>query len=280
MDKSIESVLNQTYDDFELIIIDDGSTDGTEEVVHNFEDDRIRYIKHEENKGATEARNTGIKQSRGEFIAFQNSDDKWWPSKLEKQMACFNEISSSFGVVYTGMWRRSNGEKEYIPADGIKQKEGHIEESLVNQNFISDQMAVVRKECLEKVGYLDERLAPLDDWELWLRISTHYKFKYVNEPLVTAEIRSDSISRNSEDLVRARKLIVQKHPDLFDSSSLSNHLFYIGHGSLKLSDTETGRSYLYKALRTDPRLLYLGTFILSLFGSDMYNKAYRIYKRS
>lgn len=277
LEASVESILDQSYKDFELIIIDDGSTDDTEGVVRQYDDNRIKYVKNDENIGATASRNTGIEQSCGEFIAFQNSDDEWDPSKLEKQMKIFDGASSSIGVVYTGMWRVVNGEREYIPSDGIRHKEGDVQESLIENNFISDQMAVVRKDCLQDVGYLDERLAPLDDWELWLRVSRDYKFLFVDEPLVTAEIQSDSISRSTEDLVRARKLIAQKHSDLFDSYCLAKHLFYVGHGSLKINETNTGRSYLLKALRTDPRVLYFGAFLLSFLGSTVYNSVYSTY---
>lgn len=83
----VRSVLNQTYKNFEVIVADDASTDDTAEIIKTFKDDRIRYIRHESNAGAAAARNTGIKASRGEYVAFQDSDDEWLPEKLEKQMA-------------------------------------------------------------------------------------------------------------------------------------------------------------------------------------------------
>ena len=84
--RSIKSVLNQTYQDFEIIIVDDASTDNTKEVVSNFNDERIRYIQHEENKGEAAARNTGIKATRCDYIAPQDSDDEWIPEKLSTQI--------------------------------------------------------------------------------------------------------------------------------------------------------------------------------------------------
>lgn len=83
--RAIQSVLNQTYQDFEIIVVDDGSTDNTEEVVKSFNDPRIRYIRHDQNRGGSAARNTGIKMARGEYIAFQDSDDEWLPEKLESR---------------------------------------------------------------------------------------------------------------------------------------------------------------------------------------------------
>jgi len=103
--RAIQSVLDQTYEDFELIVVDDGSTDNTEEVVKNFGNDKIRYIRHEENKGAAAARNTGIRAARGEYIGFQDSDDEWLPVKLEKQIKVFETAPPEVGVVYTDMQR-------------------------------------------------------------------------------------------------------------------------------------------------------------------------------
>lgn len=99
--RAIKSVLNQTYKDFEIIIVDDGSTDKTEEVVKDFKDERVRYIRREKNKGGSAARNTGIKAARGEYIAFQDSDDEWLPEKLEKQMKAFEAMAMAKPVIAT-----------------------------------------------------------------------------------------------------------------------------------------------------------------------------------
>lgn len=102
--RSINSVLYQTYDDFEIIVIDDGSSDGTDKVIKEFNDSRIKYVRHELNRGASAARNTGIKLSRGKYIAFQDSDDVWVPDKLEKQMNVFKSSENNFGVVFSALF--------------------------------------------------------------------------------------------------------------------------------------------------------------------------------
>ncbi len=96
--RAIKSVLNQTYQDFEIIVVDDCSEDNTEEIVKSFNDSRIRYIKHKKNKGGSAARNTGIKRARGKYIAFLDDDDEWLPSKLEKQIMLFEKLSKHYGV--------------------------------------------------------------------------------------------------------------------------------------------------------------------------------------
>ena len=97
--RSILSVLNQTYQNFEIIVVDDGSADDTKSVVESFNNPKIRYIRHDINKGQSAARNTGIKNAKGKYIAFQDSDDEWLPEKLEKQMSCFESPSSHSGIV-------------------------------------------------------------------------------------------------------------------------------------------------------------------------------------
>ena len=102
VDRAIQSVLSQTYQDFEIIVVDDASTDNTQEVVKEcmFRDKRVRYIKHEKNKGGSAARNTGIKNEHGEYVGFLDSDDEWLPTKLEKQIELFRKRCNSVGAVY------------------------------------------------------------------------------------------------------------------------------------------------------------------------------------
>ena len=113
VDRAIQSVLNQTYKDFELIIVDDGSTDNTEDIIKEFQkkDERIKYIRHEENRGGSAARNTGIKAAKGEYIAFLDSDDEWLPIKLGRQISEFTN-KSKIALVYTGRIIIEEGERE------------------------------------------------------------------------------------------------------------------------------------------------------------------------
>ena len=116
-------------------------------------------------------------------------------------MALFEQVSTETGVVYTGFWRVRNNQKTYIPPDGIKQKEGYIHRELLKRNFVSTQTVVVKKECLEKSGLFDERLPRLQDWELFIRLSKLYEFKYVAEPLVIAYFTPESISAKKDALI-------------------------------------------------------------------------------
>jgi len=175
--RAIASVLRQTYQDFEIIVIDDCSDDNTHVMVENFKDKRIRYIKHLENKGSAAARNTGIKIAQGEYIAFQDSDDEWLPEKLERQMNVFNNAPPEVGVVYTRFKKIKNNKRSYLAFYWVAQKEGDIHNNLLNGNYITTSTTVIKRECFDKTGMFDESLPRFQDWELWLRISRYYHFK-------------------------------------------------------------------------------------------------------
>ncbi len=212
IEKAIQSVLNQTYQDFELIIVDDGSTDNTEEIIKKLQekDKRIRYIKLETNKGAAAARNEGIKIAHGKYITFQDSDDEWLPEKLEKQMKIFETTPEDI-IVYTGFWRIDGDEKTYIPDINISNREGYIHKELLKGNFVGTPSILLKKETLEKVALFDECLQRFQDWDLVFRLSEYYNFKLIDEPLYTSHILTDSISANYEALILAMQIILSKY---------------------------------------------------------------------
>ena len=280
--RAIKSVLEQTYQDFELIVVDDGSTDNTKEVVKGFNDKRIKYILHEKNKGATAARNTGIKAARGEYIAFQVSDDEWLPVKLEKQMKVFETVPPEVGVVYTGFYRLKNSKKTYIPSPKIIQKEGYIFGSLLKGNFVTTQAVLVKRECFERAGMFDESLPRLQDWELFIRISKDYHFKCVDEPLLISYYQPHSISADQSALIRALKLILEKHFEDFKKDKRVLASFFANSGDLLCSGGEfrQGRSYLIKAVKAYPlNIKYLGAALVSLLGQRVYNRAATSYRK-
>ena len=271
--RAIRSVLDQTYQDFELIVVDDGSMDNTEGMVKAFKDPRIRYIRHEQNRGGAAARNTGIKAAQGEYIAFQDSDDEWLPEKLEKQMRIFEKASAQVGVVYTGFYAINGDRKTYMPHVNIKIKEGNIHNELLKQNFVTTQAVVLRKECFEKAGMFDENLPRLQDWELFIRISKYYIFKYVDEPLVLAFFSPDSISANQEALIKAYQLIMETHFVNLksDRKVFASVQYSIGNTLCQAGCMREGKEYLLQALRSYPlNIKYLVTAFASLFGEGAY----------
>jgi glycosyltransferase involved in cell wall biosynthesis len=271
--RSVKSVLNQTYRDFELIIVDDASTDNTEEVVSSFNDKRIRYIRHEENRGEAAARNTGIKAARCNYIAYQDSDDEWFPEKLAKQMELLKDASPEVGVIYTGFWKTENHRKTYIPFSWVNQKNGDIHKELLKGNFIGSPVVLIKKDCFNRVGLFDERLCNLVDWEMWLRISKQYHFRCVDEPLVIAHYDSANVSDNPDSLIDALELVLEKNRDEFKEEKrlLARHWINIGNLLVAKGELKKGRRYIIDALRLYPfSMRLLSVAFLGFFG--LYDK--------
>lgn len=192
--EAIESVLQQTYDDFEVIVVNDGSSDNTAEWVAQVADPRVKLIS-QENKGVSSARNTGITHAQGKYIAFLDSDDLWEPDKLSKQAQILDGDRSA-GLVYTWV---SGIDKEGKPTGKIRKNnpEGKVWDALIQHNIIEcGSVPLVRRECLEKVGLFDESLRTIEDLEMWLRLAAHYPFRRIPEALVYYRERPNSLSIN------------------------------------------------------------------------------------
>ncbi len=272
IDKAIESVLRQTYKDFELIIINDGSKDNTEEIIKNYSDFRIRYICHKKNLGISEARNSGIRASRGKYIALLDSDDEFLPEKLDMQVKLLRNESSDVGVVCAWSFNvDENG--NYISKRGLPRKEGYIFEDLLSKNYISVPTLLIRRECFEKVGLFDSSLDVQEDWDMWIRIAKYYKFSLIKIPLAKRRIHPNRLSYDLEKKVVTAKRIIKKNINELKirRNIHSKHYFYIGLRYCYMGKTRIGRRYFCKAISLYP--FYIRYYILifvSLSGSKCF----------
>lgn len=276
--RSICSVLNQTYKDFELIIVDDGSTDCTQDMVSRIKDSRIRYIRHEKNKGAAAARNTGIKAAQCDLIAFQDSDDEWVPEKLEKQIKAILALPDDFGVIYSAFWRLGK-QKIYIPRKNISMKEGWIYKQLLYGNIVGMPVSLIKKECFNVVGGFSENLRALEDWELFLRISKFFKFKYIDEPLVLSYETEGSVSKNALAHAKAHEYILANNYSAIsiDKKLLAQYIYTIGRINFQAGDAQKGKEYLIKAWKERPfNVKYNVAVILSFFGKEFFDNIIRL----
>ncbi len=225
--RSIESVLSQSYQDFEIIIIDDGSTDDTYRVVKEIRDTRICYIKGDKRMGANAARNIGVQRAKGEFIAFQDSDDIWRKDKLEKQMEVFAE-KDDVSVVYSRYQRHYvNGETALVPNKSYS-KEALQEKlmfTLAKLNVIGTPTMIVRKKCFSEHGKFDLELQRFQDWDVNIKFIQHYKYGFIDEVLVDAYVLSDGITNSVISEFDNVLFIVKKHQIFFEAqSTLDMHL--------------------------------------------------------
>jgi len=205
------SVLNQTYADLELIIVDDGSTDETREVSEQLchLDSRVRYL-YQDNCGPSAARNRGIAAAQGIFVAFLDSDDRWEPTKLTKQLV-LAESDAAIGVVYCD-WEYINSSGEVSPGvDPPNVGLPTVYESLLYYNLIqAPSVALVRAACFDRVGLFDEALHWAEDWDMWLRIAKCYRFAKIPEPLVYLLQHMEQSQRNTAGMADAYLALVDK----------------------------------------------------------------------
>lgn len=223
--EAIDSVLNQSFLDFELIIVNDGSTDDTEEIISRYlnnPSDKIRYI-NQENRGLAAARNTGIRRSSGEFIAFLDADDLWLPNKLSAQISVFDQYAN-VGFVHTNCYGFGGPYGTYVNrfwmnAEQIKNHSGLIFWNLFFRKIrITASTVMLRRKCLDRIGHFDEALSKLgsEDRDLFLRILWEYEAVYINEPLAKYRDRSDSMGQNYGKMIKAQRYVYDKITKLYE----------------------------------------------------------------
>lgn len=237
--RAIDSVLGQTYTNIEIIVVDDGSCDDTMKVLKEYSDPRIRMFS-QEHKGACAARNQGIDEAKGVYIAFQDSDDEWMPEKLCKQVSYMKK--KQLKVCYCPHLLYGSDVKT-IPEDYLlKDKyEDNIEVTLKSGNVISTQTLVVDKSVFDEVGKFDEEMPRLQDYELVIRIVQQYKVGYYAEPLVKVYRQRACISNDGKAYKEAVYQLIKKHRNFFGYENMQ-FLFFSVIEYLKEDDI----NYLFK----------------------------------
>jgi glycosyltransferase involved in cell wall biosynthesis len=260
--RAISSVLSQTYEDFELIVIDDGSDDHTREFLSRFRDN-IVLINHSQNMGVSAARNSGIAKAVGEFIAFLDSDDQWMPEKLEVQIDFFRENPDAVACQTGEIWIR-NGIR-VNPKNRHLKPSGDIFESSLELCLVSPSAVMLKRSLLDEVGLFDESFPVCEDYDLWLRISNKYPVYLIEKDLVVKEGgASDQLSSSLKGMDKFR---IKSMVKLLDEGELNEKQVaavikelekkcrIYGQGCLKRGKTDEGNYYLslpeeVKKLRT------------------------------
>ncbi|MBQ0831325.1 glycosyltransferase family A protein [Marinobacter sp.] len=210
--ETVASILDQTYRDIEIILVNDGSTDRSLSVIKNLQQQHPNLIRviDQENQGQTVARNQGIKAARGKYIAFLDSDDLWSPDKLKLQIPLFTE---GVGLVYGGVELiNENGETTgFDPCD--RQIQGHIFPQLLVKNRMTGGSVVVLREALDSVGMFDPEFSAAENWDLWLRICKKYEARLVDTPIVKYRLHQNNMSKDMTLMQDAKRQIMEKHCD-------------------------------------------------------------------
>jgi len=254
-------------------VVDDASQDNPEAVVRGFRDVRVKYLRHDFRKGGSAARNTGILQSKADYIAFLDDDDEWLPKKLEKQIDLLERSSGSTGGVHTGYFI-VDSVSGAILRERTAIKRGYLLNELLVHNCLGGTSSViVRRECFDRVGLFDENLQSFQDYDLWIRIAREYEFDCISEPLAKYYVHENKIWTNLDALSQGVEGMLKKHGTARSlRRSLSYEYVSIGEKYCQNGDTHKGRKAYIRAIQLNPfeKRHYL-SFCLSLLSAR--NKA-------
>lgn len=281
LERAINSINKQTYYNWELIIVDDNGIESefskkNELFIHKYKcKDNIVYIKHEKNKGANVARNTGIKKAKGNLIAFLDSDDEWVSNKLELLIKKYEESSEKVGVLFSGYY--------IVEGDSImRDNQIKIDGSIFYKEIIGDHVSptscvLIKKECFDKVGYFDEKLPARQDYDMWLRISRYYEFVLVDQPLVYIYKGHESISSNHKNHVKATEMVMDKIFTYLNEDEIKeyskeimfNQYNYLALTCMRHMDNKLAREYLKKSIKA--KISFKAIILLLLtYSSNLY----------
>jgi len=277
--RAINSVLNQTFQDFELIIVDDGSTDNTKQVVEEFQkkDKRIKYIWQENFGGTSKTYNTGLKQATGNFIAFLEDDDEWLPQKLEKQLEIFKDSFSPnnrIGLISCGAYliNENNVKKGIFSSKrsilSVDECELFLEKAWMF--LLSLSTILIKAEVIKKAGLFDEKLKTVADMDFYFRILKNFDFYLLKEPLINYNVLQTSLSRKQFWLksMPEYKYLLDKYKEDFQNypNAYSKFLRNIGTFYLLEGNSNMARNYFKDAILKNPQNIRLYfQYILSFF---------------
>ncbi len=209
--KAIKSVQDESYPVDEIIVVDDASSDDTAHAVEAVSDERIRYYRLDQNKGAGGARNYGVSRCQYDMIAFLDSDDTWHPDKIEKQVALKND-NTDLRLIYSAYERIYDSYKEIHPDMSNNNKlDGDILSQILFENTVGTPTILMEKSLFEEVDGFDETLRSLEDWDMVIRAAKKTNFGFVPEVLVDALYLNDGVTSNMDEYFKARCLMMQKY---------------------------------------------------------------------
>ncbi|WP_224447671.1 glycosyltransferase family 2 protein [Haloprofundus salilacus] len=285
---AVRSVLDQTYDAVELLVVDDCSPTPAKPVVDEMETEslaHVRVIRHEENRGGSAARTTGIRAAAGEYLAFLDDDDEWLPTKLEKQVAVLEE-RPDVGFVYTGTQIvGDDGERlETVTPDA----NGNLTKTLLCYNVVGTfSQVMVRRDLVEEVGTPDNRFPCWQDLEWYVRLSRHCSAAAIREPLIRYQVESPGrITDDVDDAVVAHRLFVEKfdplareYGRLFGRKMRAWAAFRVGRLLVMHGEFDRARPLLASAVRLYPFEPSFTKFLLPTLGGQRAYHLIRAAKR-
>lgn len=269
---AVKSVLSQTYQDFEIIVVDDGLNKRADRIIAEFNSSKIKYIQHKKEMGGSAARNTGIKAAQGEFIAFLDDDDQWLPEKLEIQMEKFENTPPDVGFCFSAVSNIYNN-FQYITKvpNGI----GNYFDLALGwvKGFLTVTL-VVKKEVFKNAGMFDESFPSHQEADLIIRISKRYRGLGINKPLVNVNMKKgyERIGGNLERKIAGREKIINKYIEEYKKKPfiLARHYFELGIMYRNSGNFKKAQRLFKKALKLKFKPLYLFHYLSMIFNGRVF----------
>ncbi len=268
--RAIDSVINQTIDNFEIVVVDDGSTDNTLEIIRSYEDDRIKIIKNSTNKGANAARNVGIRNATGDIISFLDSDDRYAENNLEVKRKKIRQLDDQYAGIVTPI-RKFRGGKIF-KLENMGERDIHLDNVRTGNNVGGFSAVAIRKQVFNRVGFLCEALPSSQDIEFYMRLLKKFKLKQITGTYVDRYLIEDRITTSIDNKMRSIDILSSKHEELISPAYRSGYLTSVGVLAGKKGDLRLSRRLFYKAYkhnRSNAKSLVLS--VISMFGPRIFN---------
>ena len=270
--KCIESVINQSYKNLEIIIIDDCSTDGTFEFLCSLNDRRIRVEKNSVNKGSNASRNIGLKLARGTYIAFLDDDDEWYPNKISEQINVIHRRNA--GLVYCGhdVFVRGKFFNTIKPVF-----RGDVQQQLLKYNIIGSPTPLMNRDAVIKVGGYDESLFSCQDWDLWIRMAEIIEIDFVNQILARYNIHGSQKSTDFAKMIKSREYLFSKYQNRMPRETVALHQLSISNLYAIANNRKMAEEMLIKSLKSCIFFPNVGLFFCSLVSYKLYTALLKKY---
>jgi glycosyltransferase involved in cell wall biosynthesis len=269
--RAIDSVLDQTFSDFELIIVDDGSSDGTEGVIKSYSDDRLKYIRHRTNRGQNQARNTGIKSATGKYISYLDSDDEFLPAYLEEVVTVLNDSDDEVGGVFTAREAVRNGNVEQ--RDVIK---GEIDVNDITTSWVHDigsnTELTYKSSILDDIGLHDPEIVRITDVDFYMQILSEYKMIGVNKYLCRHHSSENNVSSDAELTIDGQRAFINKYKHELPHERVAKCRHQEGLAAVELGRMNDARKAFLKSIRNYPyKWFFYYHLLLSFTNKKVFN---------